>query len=77
MSAWKAGKVHYWDPDKGTGMIIDSEDGDFFYVHYSAIDDDSGFKNLNVNENVQFKTYKNAYSEKVSKVKINTRTKEA
>lgn len=46
MSAWKAGKVHYWDPDKGTGMILDTEDGDFFFVHYSAIESKNEHKDL-------------------------------
>jgi cold shock CspA family protein len=71
MSAWKAGKVHYWDAEKGSGMILDTEDGDFFFVHYSAIDTTKKVKNLEANQEVKFKTYKNAYSEKIQKLKIN------
>lgn len=70
MSAWKAGKVHFWDPDKGTGMILDTEDGDFFFVHYSAIDSKKKVKNLKRNQEVKFQTYKNAYSEKVQKLRV-------
>ena len=70
MSAWKAGKVHFWDPDKGTGMILDTEDGDFFFVHYSAIDSKKKVKNLERNQEVKFQTYKNAYSEKVQKLRV-------
>jgi cold shock CspA family protein len=70
MSAWKAGKVHFWDEEKGSGMILDTKDGDFFFIHYSAIDSKSNVKNLAQNQEVKFKTYKNAYSEKVQKLKI-------
>ena len=68
MVAWKIGKVHYWDSDKGTGIIMCGENKEFYYVHYSAIISDTDFKNLNTNGDVRFKTYKNAYSEKVSEV---------
>jgi cold shock CspA family protein len=70
MSAWKAGKVHYWDPNKGQGMILDSENGDFIFVHWSAIQTKDEFKNLERNQKVKFQTYKNAYSEKVKKLKL-------
>lgn len=70
MSSWRTGIVHFWDPDKGQGMIIDSEDGDFIFVHYSAIESQEKYKNLIRNQRVEFQTYKNIYSEKVRKVKV-------
>ena len=69
MSAWKAGKVHWWDESKGKGFIVDSDDGELYVVHYSTIDSDKRKKNLKVNQKVKFKIYENAYSAKVEKVK--------
>jgi len=38
MSAWKVGIVQWFDDENGKGMIMDTENGDFFYINYMSID---------------------------------------
>ena len=36
MSAWKAGKICWFSEEYEEGMVIDSKDGDFYYLNISA-----------------------------------------
>lgn len=69
MSAWKAGKVQWFDIEKGEGMIVDLKDGSSYYVHYSAIESKEKFKKLEKGEEVKFSLYENLYSKQVDRVK--------
>lgn len=68
MSAWKAGKVQWFDLEKGEGMIIDKEDGSSYYFHYSAIESNKKFKKIEKGSEVKFKLYENLYMKQVDKV---------
>jgi len=68
MSAWKAGKVQWFDLEKGEGMIIDKEDGTSYYFHYSAIESKQKFKKLDKGRDVKFQLYENLYMKQVDKV---------
>ena len=68
MSAWKDGKVQWFDLEKGEGMIIDKEDGSSYYFHYSAIESKQKFKKLDKGREVKFQLYENLYMKQVDKV---------
>lgn len=68
MSAWKDGKVQWFDLEKGEGMIIDKEDGSSYYFHYSAIESKQKFKKLEKGREVRFQLYENLYMKQVDKV---------
>ena len=68
MSAWKDGKVQWFDLEKGEGMIIDKEDGSSYYFHYSAIESKQKFKKLDKGKEVKFQLYENLYMKQVNKV---------
>lgn len=36
MSAWKAGKIEWFSDDFEEGLIVDTENGDFYYLNLSA-----------------------------------------
>lgn len=66
--AWKLGKVRWFDDLKGEGLIRD-ENGNSFYVHYSAIDSEKKRKVLRKNKNVKFQLLEDSHFAQVSKVK--------
>jgi cold shock CspA family protein len=68
MSAWRDGKVQWFDLEKGEGMIIDKEDGSSYYVHYSAIKSKEKLKKLNKGRNVKFQLYENLYMKQVNRI---------
>ena len=68
MSAWKAGKVQWFDDLTGEGMITDTGDGNTYYVHYSAIESKKKRKTLKKGGKVKFKLYINRYLKQVDKV---------
>ncbi len=68
MSAWKAGEVVWFDESSGEGMIIDTEDGRTYYVHYSAIQSKKKFKTLQENKKVKFVPYKKGLTRSVEKI---------
>lgn len=55
-SEWKLGKVRWFDESKGFGFIR-AENGNSYYVHYSAIDSKKKFKNLKESSDVKFKLH--------------------
>ena len=65
----KMGIVLQWDSSKGVGTIMSTDDGEWFFCHYSSIQTTSKIKNLTRGYLVKFSTYKNFYSEKVLKIK--------
>lgn len=54
MTSWIEGKVRFFDKKRGTG-IIEDKDGNFWDIHYSAIDCDTDWKSLDKNQTVKFK----------------------
>ena len=68
MSAWKAGRVQWFDLEKGEGMIVDKKDGTSYYVHYSAIQTKEKFKKLKKGQKVKYRLYENLYMKQVDKV---------
>ena len=69
MSAWKAGKVQWFDENSGEGMIVDLKDGTPYYVHYSTIESSKKDKKLKKGKEVEFQLYTNLYSKRVDKVR--------
>lgn len=69
MSAWKAGKVQWFDEKSGEGMIVDLEDGTPYYVHYSTIVSEETHKKLKKGKKVEYQLYENIYSKRVDRVK--------
>lgn len=68
MSAWKNGRVQWFDLERGEGMIIDKEDGSSYYFHYSAIQSKDKFKKVEKGRQVKFKLYENLYMKQVDKL---------
>ena len=69
MSVWKAGEVQWFDDTSGEGMIIDSEDGTPYYVHYSTIVSEKTHKKLQKGKKVEYRLYENLYSKRVDQIK--------
>jgi cold shock CspA family protein len=72
MSAWKAGKVQWFDDESGKGMILDLKDGRMFFVNYQAINTTKKWKSLKEDQDVKFKlieTFCDAYIADVKEVK--------
>jgi cold shock CspA family protein len=65
---WKMGKVRWFDEVKGEGLIRD-EEGNSFYVHYSAIESDKKIRNLKKNKEVKFQLAEDSHYVQVYKVK--------
>lgn len=65
---WMMGKVRWFDEVKGEGLVR-GEDGQSFYVHYSAIDSEKKHKNLNENSKVKFQLVEDSHYIQVSRVK--------
>lgn len=65
---WQLGKVQWFDDKAGEGMIR-SENGEQYYVHYSAIDNTTKWKTLKQNKKVKFQVIDDATFVQVSKVK--------
>lgn len=60
MSAWKAGKVQWFDDIDGRGMILDLDDERMFYVNYRAIKTENKWKTLQENQEVEFKLFEDS-----------------
>ncbi|MGE3756112.1 MAG: cold-shock protein [Pseudobdellovibrionaceae bacterium] len=65
---WQMGTVHWFDEKSGEGMIK-SEDGQSYYVHYSAIDSDKKWKSLKDKNKVKFQLIDDVTFAQVSRVK--------
>lgn len=69
MSAWRAGKVQWFNDDDGKGMILDLEDGRMFYVNYKAIRTNKKWKTLKEDEDVKFKLVEDFGSNYIKEVR--------
>ena len=65
---WMLGKVRWFDEVKGEGLVR-GEDGQSFYVHYSAIDSKKKSKNLKENKKVKFQIVEDSHYIQISKIK--------
>jgi CspA family cold shock protein len=65
---WQLGTVHWFDPKSGEGMIK-ADDGQSYYVHYSAIDSAKKFKSLKDKAPVEFQIIDDVTFAQVSRVK--------
>jgi CspA family cold shock protein len=48
------GTVRWFDPDKGFGFIEPDDGGDDVFVHFSALEDDGGYRELAEGQRVTF-----------------------
>lgn len=48
------GRVKWFNPQKGYGFIVTEKKGPDVFVHYSAIEGDEKYKQLNEGDNVEF-----------------------
>lgn len=62
------GTVHFFDESSGEGMIK-CEDGQNYYVHYSAIDSSKRWKSLKEKRKVKFQTIEDVTFAQVTRVK--------
>jgi len=73
MSAWKAGKILWFDDLTGEGLVIDSA-GKTYYVHEAAIvknrpSQKKSSVTLPANSQVKFTLYSNGYISQVDRIK--------
>ena len=66
--AWQLGKVHWFDEKSGEGMIK-SDDGNSYYVHYSAIESNKKRKSLREKKKVEFQIIDDVTFAQVSKIR--------
>jgi len=69
MSAWKAGKVQWFNDEDGKGMIVDLEDGRMFYVNYKAIQTKKKWKSLKEDQLVEFELVEDFSSNYIREVR--------
>jgi len=65
----RLGVVIYFDTIKGDGEVLDLGTGKHLYVHYSAINSELPFKNLNKDDFVEFSIYRNLYMMQIDYIK--------
>lgn len=65
---WKLGKVRWFNDLKGEGLIRD-EEGNSFYIHYSAIESKKRWKTLKKNGNVRFQLLEDPHFTQILKLK--------
>jgi CspA family cold shock protein len=65
---WQLGTVRWFDELKGEGVIRD-ENGNSFFVHYSAIETEKKRKNLKQGKEVKFQLLEDSHFTQVDRVK--------
>lgn len=65
---WQLGTVRWFDELKGEGVIRD-ENGNSFFVHYSAIETEKKRKNLKQGKEVKFQLLVDSHFTQVDRVK--------
>jgi hypothetical protein len=70
MSAWRAGKIQWFSDDFEEGLIVDTEDGEFYYLNTSAAKKLKSIKNKKNLEDIKFKLTTGPRSVKATDVKI-------
>lgn len=65
---WQMGTVHWFDSKSGEGMIK-ADDGQSYYVHYSAIDSNKKWKSLKDKKKVKFQLVDDVTFSQISRVK--------
>ena len=67
-NGWQLGTVHWFDEKSGEGMIK-AENGQSYYVHYSAIDSQKKWKSLREKRKVEFQIIDDVTFAQISKVR--------
>ena len=67
MSAWKAGRVLWYDQISEEGLVIDT-DGNTFYVNKAASVENTA--HLKDNSKVKFTVYDNGYISQIDNIKV-------
>ena len=65
---WKIGKVRWFNDLKGEGLIRD-EEGNSFYIHYSAIESKKRWKTLKKNRKVRFQLLEDSHLAQILRLK--------
>jgi cold shock CspA family protein len=65
---WKKGTVDWFDDEKGQGFLRDTE-GEWYRVHYSAIESSKKWKTLKAKTEVEFQVIDEANDPLVKKVR--------
>ena len=65
---WYSGTVRWFDDLKGEGVVRD-EDGNSYFVHYSAIESDKKRKTLKKGKEVKFRLLEESHYFQVETVK--------
>lgn len=69
MSAWKAGKVQWFDEETGKGMIVDLADGTPYYVNYTSIQSKKKWRSLNEGVAIKYTLKADSEFDYVEKIK--------
>ena len=69
MSAWKAGKVHWFNPEEEEGMIIDKETGAVFFLNQLGSKELNSFKGRKKGKQIEYKTKEDFRGISVNKVR--------
>ena len=56
MSAWKAGKIQWYNTDGEEGIVIDKESGAVFYLNKATSDDIKKIKGRKKGKKIRYKT---------------------
>ncbi len=68
MSERITGTVKFFNTEKGFGFIAPENGGKDVFVHYSAIQDQGGFRNLNEGDRVEFSIESSAKGPRAAEV---------
>lgn len=74
MSDWKTGKIQWFSDDFEEGMIIDTEDGEFYYLNTSAAKKYKELKGKKKSpEDIKFKLTEGPRSTKATDIRLKRR----
>lgn len=73
MSAWKAGEIQWFSDEFEEGMIVDLEDGQFYYLNFSAAKKLKELKKTKTQaKRVRFKLNSSKRSSQASDIKLDS-----
>ena len=70
MSAWKAGKIQWFNPEKDEGIIVDIEGGDLFYINKKTAEKLKAHKGRKKGRSVKYKTKSDYRATKVDDIQV-------